>query len=46
MFEHNKTLGNSYALHMLLKQWPLFHCHPHYIMGSFILWQWKNYHLA
>jgi len=36
MYEHNKTLGIAYALHMLLKQGPFFtvvHC----IMRSFIL---------
>jgi len=25
MFEHNKTVGVSYALHMFLKQGPIFH---------------------
>jgi len=39
MFEQNKTLGISYALHMLLKQGSLFHCRPHYVMRSFNLWQ-------
>ena len=46
MFEHNQTLGISYALNMLLKQGSLFNSRPHYIMRSFIFWQWKNYHLV
>jgi len=42
MFEHNKTLGILYALHMILKQEPFFHSCPHYIMRNFILWRWKK----
>jgi len=40
-FEPNKTLGISYALHMLLKQGPVFHSRLHYVMRSFIISQWK-----
>jgi len=38
-FEPNKTLGISYALHMLLKQGPVFHSRLHYVMRSFIISQ-------
>jgi len=37
ILEHNETFGISYAPHMLLKQGPLFHSRPRYIMRSFIL---------
>jgi len=46
MFEYSKIVGISYALDMLLKQGPLFHSRPHYIMRSFILCSEKNYHLV
>jgi len=37
MFEHNKALGISCALHMLLKQGPIFHSRPQYVMRNFIV---------